>query len=78
MIHMLGAEKIGEIHSIYLPPQVIIEENGVVRLPRNEIYLYKAEEPGTLFSSWVISRAPPTRGITSWPMHISILRLNWG
>ena len=24
MIHMLGAEKIGEIHSIYLPPQVIL------------------------------------------------------
>ncbi len=38
MIHMLGAEKIGEIHSIYLPPQVIIDENGLVRLARNELF----------------------------------------
>jgi uncharacterized protein len=43
MIHMLSAEKIGEIHSIYFPPQVILEENGIARLPRNELYLYKAE-----------------------------------
>jgi len=49
MIHMLGAEKIGEIHSIYLPPQVIIEENGVARLPRNELYLYKAENRHVVF-----------------------------
>ena len=49
MIHMLKAEKIGEIHSIYLPPQVIIEENGVARLPRNEIYLYKAENRHVVF-----------------------------
>ncbi|MFA4875988.1 MAG: proteasome assembly chaperone family protein [Methanoregula sp.] len=41
MIHMLGAEKIGEIHSIYLPPQVILDESGLVRLARNEIYLYQ-------------------------------------
>lgn len=49
MIHMLKAEKIAEIHSIYLPPQVIIEENGVARLPRNEVYLYKAENRHVLF-----------------------------
>jgi len=49
MIHMLGAEKIGEIHSIYLPPQVILEENGSARLPRNEIYLYKAPDRHILF-----------------------------
>ena len=49
IIHMLGAEKIGEIHSIYLPPQVILEENGIARLPRNEIFLYKAPERHILF-----------------------------
>jgi hypothetical protein len=49
MIHMLGAEKIGEIHSIYLPPQVIIEENGIARLPRNEIYLHKAGNRHVVF-----------------------------
>jgi uncharacterized protein (TIGR00162 family) len=40
MIHELGAAKIGEIHSIYFPPQVILEENGLARLARNELYLY--------------------------------------
>jgi uncharacterized protein (TIGR00162 family) len=40
IIHMLGAEKIAEIHSIYFPPHVIIEENGVARLVRNELYLH--------------------------------------
>ena len=49
MIHMLGAEKIGEIHSIYLPPQVILEEDGVARLPRNELYLYQAGDRHILF-----------------------------
>jgi len=49
MIHMLGAEKIAEIHSIYFPPQVIIDENGIARLPRNEIYLFRAENRHVVF-----------------------------
>jgi len=49
MIHMLGAEKIGEIHSIYLPPQVIIDENGLARLARNEIFLYQSEVRDLVF-----------------------------
>ncbi len=49
MIHMLGAEKIGEIHSIYLPPQVIIEKTGIARLPRNEIYLYRTKDRHVIF-----------------------------
>jgi len=49
MIHMLAAEKIGEIHSIYLPPQVILEGNGIARLPRNEVFLYKAPERHIIF-----------------------------
>jgi uncharacterized protein len=43
MIHMLSAEKIGEIHSIYFPPQVVLEEDGLARLPRNELFLYRQE-----------------------------------
>jgi uncharacterized protein (TIGR00162 family) len=42
MIHVLGAEKIGEISSIYFPPQVILNENGLARLVRNELFLYHA------------------------------------
>ncbi len=49
MIHMLGAEKIAEIHSIYFPPHVIIEENGIVRLVRNELFLYHAENRDVVF-----------------------------
>jgi len=49
MIHMLGAEKIGEIHSIYFPPQVILEESGLARLARNELYLYPAEGKDLIF-----------------------------
>lgn len=49
MIHELGARKIAEIESIFFPPQVIIGENGVVRLANNEIYYYEGEEQRILF-----------------------------
>jgi uncharacterized protein (TIGR00162 family) len=49
MIHMLKAEKIGEIHSIYLPPQVILDENGLARLTRNELFLYQSEGRDIIF-----------------------------
>ncbi|MCX6686572.1 MAG: proteasome assembly chaperone family protein [Methanoregula sp.] len=49
MIHMLGAEKIAEIHSIYFPPHVIIDESGVTRLVRNELYLHHTENRDIVF-----------------------------
>ncbi len=49
MIHMLGAKKIGEIHSIYFPPQVILEECGLARLVRNELYIYRASGKDLIF-----------------------------
>jgi uncharacterized protein (TIGR00162 family) len=49
MIHMLGAEKIAQIHSIYFPPHVIIEENGVARLPKNELYLFRSKQGDIVF-----------------------------
>lgn len=49
MIHQLGAEKIGEINSIYFPPQVILDENGLARLARNELYLYHTDEKDIVF-----------------------------
>jgi uncharacterized protein (TIGR00162 family) len=49
MIHMLGAEKIGEIRSIYFPPQVILEESGLARLARNELYFYRADGKDLIF-----------------------------
>ena len=49
MIHMLGAEKIGEIHSIYFPPQVILDENGLARLARNELWLCQSAGKDIVF-----------------------------
>jgi uncharacterized protein (TIGR00162 family) len=49
MIHVLGAVKMGEIHSIYFPPQVILEENGLARLARNELYLFRGEGKDLVF-----------------------------
>jgi hypothetical protein len=49
MIEMLCAEKIGEINSIYFPPQVIIDENGVSRLPRNELFYYNSGDRHVIF-----------------------------
>jgi len=49
IIHELGAVRIAEINSIYLPPQVIIQEGGVVRLCNNEIYRYSGEKGSFLF-----------------------------
>lgn len=49
MIEILGAERIAEIHSIFFPPQVMIDENGVTRLVKNEIYRYEKEGKVLLF-----------------------------
>jgi len=42
LVKELNAEKIIEIYSHYFPPQVIVKEDGTIRLPRNEIYAYKS------------------------------------
>jgi len=49
LISELGAEKVAEIRSIFFPPQVLIDEDGVAALPKNEIYWYKGEEISILF-----------------------------
>ena len=49
MIHMLKAEKIGEIHSIYFPPQVLLDEMGLARLARNELFLYQSDGCDIIF-----------------------------
>lgn len=49
MIHELGARKIAVIESIFFPPQVIIGQDGTVRLANNEIYFYEGETCRLLF-----------------------------
>ncbi len=60
----LPVKKIGEIHSIYFPPQVILDENGLARLARNEVYRYRATGKDLVFlvGDHQIRR---TRGTTS-------------
>lgn len=49
MIHVLGAEKIAEINSIYFPPQVVLDEQGTVRLARNELFVHHGENRDLVF-----------------------------
>ena len=44
LIQELHAAKVAEIYSIHLPPQVIIQADGVARLARNEIHLHEGEK----------------------------------
>jgi uncharacterized protein (TIGR00162 family) len=50
MVEELHAEKIMEIYSPHFPPQVIVNEDGTIRMVRNEIYAYhgKNGEPDLL------------------------------
>ncbi|NMB78454.1 MAG: proteasome assembly chaperone family protein [Methanomicrobiales archaeon] len=49
MIQALGAEKIGEITSLYFPPQVILDEDGTARLSRNELFLCRTPAKDIIF-----------------------------
>ncbi len=43
LVKELGAEKVVEISSHYFPPQVMVEEDGTVRMPMNEVYVIKSD-----------------------------------
>ncbi len=43
MIEELEAEKIMEIYSPHFPPQVLVMNDGTVRLVQNEVYAWKSE-----------------------------------
>lgn len=43
LVKELGAEKVVEICSHYFPPQVMVEEEGTVRMPMNEAYVIKSD-----------------------------------
>jgi uncharacterized protein len=46
MVEELKAEKIMEIYSPHLPPQVIVQEDGTIKQVRNEIYAYQGAAKG--------------------------------
>ena len=44
LIEELGATKCTEIYSSHFPPQVLIEENGEVRLVNNELFYWRGKD----------------------------------
>lgn len=43
MVEELGAKKVLEIYSPHFPPQVLVEDDGTIKLVRNELYAYKSK-----------------------------------
>lgn len=43
LVNELGAELAVEICSHYFPPQVMVEKDGLIRMPKNEVYVYKSD-----------------------------------
>lgn len=46
LVNELKAEKVVEIYSHYFPPQVMVLEDGTVRMPKNEVYAWKSDDSG--------------------------------
>jgi uncharacterized protein (TIGR00162 family) len=46
LIEVLGAKKFATITSKHFPPQVLVLGDGTIRLVNNELYYWKAKEPG--------------------------------
>ncbi len=47
LVNELKAEKVVEIYSHYFPPQVMVLEDGTIRMPKNEVYAWKSDGNGT-------------------------------
>jgi len=43
IVKELKAEKVVEIYSHHFPPQVMVNEDGTIRLPKNEVFAYKSD-----------------------------------
>ena len=44
LVQQLKAELVAEVYSKHFPPYVIIKEDGLVELLRNELYWYRTED----------------------------------
>jgi uncharacterized protein (TIGR00162 family) len=43
LVKELDTVKVVEIYSHHFPPQVMVNEDGTIRLPKNEVYAYKSD-----------------------------------
>jgi len=46
LIDEIGAKKFAEINSKFFPPQVMVNEDGLIKLVNHELYYYKTKEKG--------------------------------
>jgi len=44
LVKELRAEKVLEIYSYHFPPQVMVEEDGTIRMPKNEVYVHRSSD----------------------------------
>lgn len=42
LVNELDTTKVVEIYSHYFPPQVMVEEDGTIKMPNNEVYAFKS------------------------------------
>ncbi len=49
MIDVLGARKFASLYSRYLPPQVLISDDGTVRLVSQDLHVYRGEDADIVF-----------------------------
>ena len=42
LVNELDTTKVIEIYSHYFPPQVMVEEDGMIKMPNNEVYAFKS------------------------------------
>jgi len=43
LVKVLDVVKVVEIYSHHFPPQVMVDKDGIIRMPKNEIYAYKSD-----------------------------------
>ena len=75
MIHVLGAEKIGEIHSIYFPPRSFLRRTALPVLHETSCSCTSLKR-GISSSLSAITRALRTRGTISLPTSTARLPKN--
>ena len=63
LIQQLNAELVGEVYSKYFPPYVLIGNDGVVELLRNELHLHRDKVAGDVMFFLVIVQAYSLEGL---------------
>ena len=78
LVQVLSAEKVAEITSTLFPPQMYLGENAVLRLPRNEVFLFRRRVFHRRFFCWQETvRVRRLRDIMFWLRRICVFWICW-